>query len=137
MSKKSSAEQGYKSFVYRLSEVMEKNTSYYMKLPYTFIIQPYQDENEFYYIGKILELDGCMTDGETREEALVNLQEAMEGWIETKLENGFEVPEPLTENNASGKFTLRLPKTLHHRLTLEARHEGVSLNQYALYKLAK
>ena len=116
---------------------MEKNVSYYMKLPYTFIIQPYQDESESYYVGTVMELDGCMTDGETREEVLENLREAMEGWIETKLDNGFEVPEPLTESNASGKFTLRLPKSLHNRLTLEAKKEGVSLNQYALYKLAK
>ena len=108
-----------------------------MNLPYTFIIQPYQDENEFYYVGKVLEMDGCMTDGETREEALLNLREAMEGWIETKLENGFDVPEPVAETSASGKFTLRLPKTLHSRLTIEAKQEGVSLNQYALYKLAK
>jgi predicted HicB family RNase H-like nuclease len=56
---------------------------------------------------------------------------------ETKLENGFDIPEPVTETPASGKFTLRLPKTLHNRLTIEAKKEGVSLNQYALYKLAK
>ena len=116
---------------------MEKNVSYYMNLPYTLIIQPYQDESEFYYIGKVLELDGCIADGETKKEVLENLHEAMQGWIETKLENGFDVPEPLIENNASGKFTLRLPKTLHQRLALEAKQEGVSLNQYALYKLAK
>jgi len=108
-----------------------------MNLPYTFIIQPYQDDGEFYYIGKVLELDGCMTDGETQEKTLANLQNAMEGWIATKLANGFDVPEPLAENNASGKFTVRLPKTLHQRLTHEAKQEGVSLNQYALYKLAK
>ncbi|MCL2603076.1 MAG: type II toxin-antitoxin system HicB family antitoxin [Defluviitaleaceae bacterium] len=116
---------------------MEKKLAYYMQLPYTFIIQPYKDEDEYYYIGKILELDGCMTDGATREEALINLREAMEGWIETKLENGFDIPEPVTESNASGKFTLRLPKSLHHQLSLDAKREGVSLNQYALYKLAQ
>lgn len=116
---------------------MTKNVSYYMGLPYTLIIQPYQDQSEFYYIGKVLELDGCMSDGDTPEETLANLREAMEGWIETKLANNFEVPQPLAEGNSSGKFTLRLPKTLHHKLTLEAKQEGVSLNQYALYKLAK
>jgi len=116
---------------------MDKNVSYYMSLPYTFIIQPYQEDGEFYYIGKVLELDGCMSDGETQEETLANLREAMEGWIEAKLANGFEVPEPLAESSSSGKFTLRVPKTLHQRLTLEAKQEGVSLNQYALYKLAK
>ena len=60
----------------------------------------------------------------------------MEGWIETKLENGFEVPKPLEENNYSGKFVLRIPKTLHKKLALAAEKEGVSLNQYALYKLS-
>ena len=107
-----------------------------MNLPYTFIIQPFYDESGFYYIGKVMELDGCMTDGETKEEVLENMQEAMEGWIETKLKNGFEVPEPLQDSGFSGKFIVRLPKSLHHRLSVEAEKEGVSLNQYALFKLS-
>jgi predicted HicB family RNase H-like nuclease len=36
----------------------------------------------------------------------------------------------------SGKFVVRLPKTLHAHLVMEAEREGVSLNQYALYKLS-
>jgi site-specific DNA-methyltransferase (adenine-specific) len=36
----------------------------------------------------------------------------------------------------SGKFLVRLPKTLHHRLEIEAIDEGVSLNQLATVKLA-
>ena len=114
-----------------------KNVEYYMSLPYTTIIEPINDESGSYYVGRIMEFDGCMADGDTKEETLQSLEEAMALWIETKLANGFDVPEPLTSGNASGKFTLRLPKTLHQRLTLEAKHEGVSLNQYALYKLAK
>ena len=31
---------------------------------------------------------------------------------------------------------LRLPKSLHARLAREAEQEGVSLNQYALYRLS-
>lgn len=108
-----------------------------MSLPYTTIIEPINNESGFYYAGRIMEFDGYLADGDTKEEALQSLQEAMELWIETKLANGFEVPEPLAENSANGKFTLRLPKTLHYRLTVEAKREGVSLNQYALYKLAK
>ena len=37
----------------------------------------------------------------------------------------------------SGRFILRLPRSLHKRLRSEAEAEGVSLNQYILYKLAK
>lgn len=36
----------------------------------------------------------------------------------------------------SGKLLLRLPRSLHKRLKLEANAEGVSLNQYMLYKLS-
>ena len=115
---------------------MEKSIEYYMSLPYTFIIQPYSDENGVYYVGKVLELDGCTTDGMTREEVLENIKDAMEGWIEAKLDNGFAVPEPVFNYEASGKFTLRLPKTLHQKLVFEANKEGVSLNQYALYTLS-
>ncbi|MDR2166984.1 MAG: type II toxin-antitoxin system HicB family antitoxin [Clostridiales bacterium] len=113
-----------------------KNLDYYMSLPYNFVITPINDESGFYYFIRVLELDGCMSDGETREEALVNIYKAMEGWIEASLDNGFEVPEPIGQSDFSGKFTLRLPKSLHRRLTIEADREGVSLNQYALYKLS-
>lgn len=37
----------------------------------------------------------------------------------------------------SGKISLRVPKSLHKDLTESAKIEGVSLNQYALYKLSK
>lgn len=114
-----------------------KNVEYYTSLPYTTIIEAINDESGFYYTGRIMEFEGCLADGDTKEEALQSLQEAMELWIETKLANGFEVPEPLSESSIPDKFTLSLPKTLHQRLTLEAKNEGVSLNQYALYKLAK
>jgi predicted HicB family RNase H-like nuclease len=60
----------------------------------------------------------------------------MKGWIETKLENGFPVPSPIDDNQYSGKFVLRLPKSLHARPAMEAEQEGVSLNQYALYRLS-
>ena len=37
----------------------------------------------------------------------------------------------------SGKLMLRIPKELHRDLVEAARRNGVSLNQYAAYKLAK
>ena len=37
----------------------------------------------------------------------------------------------------SGKLVLRIPKSLHKHLKQEAEIEGVSLNQYMLYKLSK
>lgn len=37
----------------------------------------------------------------------------------------------------SGKLVLRIPRSLHKQLKEAAMEEGVSLNQYMLYKLAK
>lgn len=114
-----------------------KDVKEYLKLPYNFIIQPVNDESGSYFYARVLELDGCQSTGETFEEAYENLKEAMKGWIETKLENGFEVPLPVGYDDFSGKFIVRIPKSLHYRLSVEAEQEGVSLNQYALYKLSK
>ena len=37
----------------------------------------------------------------------------------------------------SGKLVLRIPRSLHKHLKEEAQAEGVSLNQYMLYKLSR
>lgn len=37
----------------------------------------------------------------------------------------------------SGKLVLRIPRSLHKRLKEQAEMEGVSLNQYMLYKLSR
>ena len=37
----------------------------------------------------------------------------------------------------SGRIVLRIPRSLHRRLKARAAAEGVSLNQYMLYKLAQ
>lgn len=109
----------------------------YMKLPYTRIIQEINDESGHYFYGRIMELDGCQSTGDTLEELYTNLNEALEGYIETKLENNLEIPRPASQGDYSGKFIVRLPKSLHMRLAIEAEREGVSLNQYTLYKLAR
>lgn len=108
----------------------------YLELPYNIVIRHVRDESGEYYFATVLELDGCMSDGATFEEAYANIREAMEGWIETKLEAGFPVPQPIDSDKYSGKYLVRLPKSLHARLAMEAQQEGVSLNQYTLYKLS-
>ena len=114
-----------------------KKVDEYMKLPYNYIIQPINDESGNYYYARVLEFDGCQSTGETFNDAYENIKDAMRGWIETKLENGYEVPLPIGYEDFSGKFVVRIPKSLHYRLAVEAEQEGVSLNQYALYKLSR
>lgn len=113
-----------------------KSLKEYIQLPYTRLVQEINDDSGHYFYGRILELDGCQSTGDTLEELYESLNEAMEGYIEVKLENHLPIPVPETVNNYSGKFVVRLPKSLHQKLAIEANKEGVSLNQLALYKLA-
>ena len=108
----------------------------YMALPYTRLVQELNDESGHYFYGRVLELDGCQSTGSTLEELYEDLNEAMEGYIEVKLENNLPIPIPEKTTDYSGKFNVRLPKSLHQRLVIEAAKEGVSLNQLVLYKLA-
>ncbi len=109
----------------------------YMELPYNYIIQPIEDESGKYYYARVLELNGCQSDGDTFDEAYSNLREAMRGYLETKIENGIKIPIPQSIQDYSGKFVVRIPKSLHQALAIEAEREGISLNQYALYKLSR
>lgn len=114
-----------------------KTVEYYMNLKYNIIVNERDDSSGHYYLGKVLELDGCVSDGETPEELKHNIREAMELYFETMLELDRPIPEPVSESNYSGKFNIRIPSSLHQRLAIEAKKEGVSLNQYCVYLLSK
>ena len=126
----------YERFYYLNERIKMLRVEDYMKLPYTRIVQEMNDESGHYFYGRILELDGCQSTGDTIEELYESLNEAMEGYIEVKLENNLPIPEPERADDYSGKFNVRLPKTLHQRLAIEAQNEGVRLNTLVLYKLA-
>ncbi|WP_028560472.1 toxin-antitoxin system HicB family antitoxin [Paenibacillus pinihumi] len=106
-----------------------------MSLPYTLIIKEIHDESGKYFYGTYAELDGCQSTGDDVAELLENMNEARSGWLEVKLEHGDPIPEP--KDDYSGKILLRIPKSLHQQLAVKADLEGISLNQYMLYKLSK
>ena len=116
--------------------MIDKTVKDYLDLSYNIVMKHISDESGDYYFATVLEFDGCLSDGATPEEAYANIREAMEGWIETKLEAGMRIPSPLETEKYSGRFVLRIPKSLHAKLAIEAALDGVSLNQYALYRLS-
>jgi len=52
-------------------------------------------------------------------------------------EDTVTLEEYKAQREYSGRLLLRIPKELHKQLVEAAKENGVSLNQYALYKLAK
>lgn len=76
---------------------------------------------------------GCIGDGATIEEAINDVYNVAEAFISIAKERGMSIPQPDYYDNDqtsySGRFTLRMPKTLHKQLARQAEKEGVSLNQ--------
>jgi predicted RNase H-like HicB family nuclease len=52
----------------------------------------YQDE-ESNWIAEVPSLPGCHSDGQTREEAIVRVKEAIELYIEVLRDDNMEIPE--------------------------------------------
>ena len=113
---------------------MDKTLNYYLELPYTIELKP---DPEAGWFVRVKELPGCMSQGDTAEEALEMIRDAMQLWLEVSLEQAMPIPEPAPEEEYSGKFVLRVPKSLHRELVEQAEQEGVSLNTYCLTVLAK
>jgi predicted RNase H-like HicB family nuclease len=63
---------------------------------YEVIIYWSVDDNCF--VAEVPELNGCMSDGKTYEEALSNVQIIMDEWIQTAKELGREIPQPKGKN---------------------------------------
>src|SRR5204862_7299359 len=74
------------------------------------------------------DLPGCMSDGETIEEAIANGVDAVQCWIAVAKEKGKEIPNSENIENQSGKCMQRVPRSLHARYTTKAKREHVSLN---------
>ena len=113
---------------------MNKELDYYMSLPYQEVIV---HSKEGGYVGYIPDLKGCITQAETRDEIITMLEDAKKSWLEAAISGGIKIPEPLSEIEFSGKFNLRIPKSLHKSLVMGARKEGVSVNQMAMCLIAR
>ena len=89
------------------------------------------------FIARVPELEGCITHGDSYEEALAMAEEAIEAYIESLRKHGERIPEPLANKSFSGKIPLRIEPSLHRRLAIEASIEDTSLNKLIERKLKR
>ncbi len=54
----------------------------------------FRSDEDDVFVAEVPELKGCMAHGETQSEAVENINEAIELWIETAKEFGDEIPRP-------------------------------------------
>jgi len=104
-----------------------------------FTVRPLTEDEGGGWLVEYPDLPGCMSDGETIEEAIANAEDAKRCWISAMTEAGRPIPPPSVEpaQGYSGKWQLRAPKSLHRRLAERAKREGRSLNTLAVTLLAE
>lgn len=89
------------------------------------------------YVATSPEFPGLSAFGTDPEEALNEAQTALSLFVEEYSASGRPLPEPQTIKPYSGQLRLRIPKTLHERLSLTADYEGVSLNTLMVHLLSE
>ena len=114
--------------------INRRDLNYYKSLNYR--IELFFEPEEKCWYAEFPELPGCLAHGATKEEALASAVKAKEAWLEATFESGRDIPEPRPEIEYSGRFLLRVPKSLHQELAEEAEREGTSINRLAIQILS-
>ena len=61
---------------------------------YAIIVEPLAAEDGGGFVATVPDLPGCMSDGETPQDALANVEDAIRAWIEAAQELGHAIPQP-------------------------------------------
>lgn len=102
-----------------------RDLAHYLTLSYPVEIRQNTEHGGFFATHP--DLEGCMAEGGSAEEAIRNLADSRELWIEARLDGGYPVPEPPDEE-LSGRISLRMAPSLHTKLARIAERQGISLN---------
>lgn len=118
----------------RTEEEIQALVDEYLSKPYERI---FVREREGGFSARISELKGCVAQGDTIDEAEVELENAAEAWLYAALELEQAIPEPLAEQQYSGRILIRIPKSLHAEIASAASLDETSLNQFIVATLAE
>ncbi|WP_018296647.1 type II toxin-antitoxin system HicB family antitoxin [Corynebacterium lubricantis] len=102
---------------------------------YTYEVRWSENDQEF--IATILEFPSLSWLAEDKQDAISGAQSLVEEVVRDMIANNEKVPSPLGQREFSGRFNVRLPKSLHRDLAISAEREGVSLNTFVTQKLAQ
>jgi len=112
-----------------------KKLEYYKSLKYRIVVEFEAEDNV--YFAKFPELPGCIAHGENEVDAVKHAQLVKDEWLKSAFDAGWDIPEPSSPLDVSGRITVRTPKFLHQQLVDRAAQEGISLNQLLLTYLTQ
>jgi predicted RNase H-like HicB family nuclease len=64
------------------------------RLDYAVVVQPLTEEDGGGFAAIVPDLPGCMSDGDTPQEALANAVDAIQAWLQAARELGHRIPIP-------------------------------------------
>lgn len=70
----------------------------------------------------------CYSGGDTLEEATKEIQEALEFYLESCIEDNLPIPDPTDVLKASGRIAIRTSKATHLKLLQLAKDQDVSVS---------
>jgi antitoxin HicB len=83
---------------------------------YPFTVRPLSKDEGGGYLVQFPDLPGCMSDGETIQQAISNGHEALRDTLDVLKESGRKLPKPAI---AAAQWRQRLPRTLYSKLTAQ------------------
>ncbi len=123
---------------------MSEITVPHVEPPYPFeayphVVEPLAEKDGGGYLITFPDLPGCMSDGETIEETIINGRDAFSAWISARAHMGKPIPKPTQHGESAEPVRLmqRLPRSLHANLVARAKAEGTSLNTLVTMLLAE
>ena len=106
---------------------------------YTHLVEPLTEADGGGFLITFPDLPGCMSDGETEGEALINARDAFSAWMSARAHMGKRIPGPTRhgETNEPVRLMYPLPRSLQATLLAQAKAEGTSLNTLVTMLLAE
>lgn len=102
----------------------KKDLKYYLNLPWQFEFTKHPDGR---YSARVVGLS-CYSGGNTMEEATKEIQEALEFYLESCIEDNLPITEPYDIEKANGRISIRTTKATHLKLIRLAQDQDVSIS---------
>lgn len=103
----------------------KKEIQKFINMPWSYTIVPEDD----YFIVYVNELPGICSDGKTVNEAMEEVKEAIYAAVELYLDQGKEVPIPISKTKFKGKISYRTSAERHYMIAKVAQQKHQSLSK--------
>jgi predicted RNase H-like HicB family nuclease len=109
--------------------VTKKDLKYYLGLMWSYTVEQDEHNGKKFFIIRVNELPGVVSDGATMKEAEANVQEAIAAAIELYLDQGDTIPEPISKDKFKGNISYRTSSERHYNLAKIAGRLHLSMNK--------